>query len=247
MLQGAYGVQNQPYHPSQGHNHQPVCPRVLQTEEVGEAYSCDPPEDQNGPEDSGDALLGCDQTHPPCVGQSLDLVKAFCVELLVGRRVWLDLLKVCPDIVYKGPPCRSPLCLSHQGCLSLLHQGPLLVAHLLGVGTGEFLDVGSFWLREPIAQPEDLGQGVCLLLDRLAGRVVFLPHGDDHERKQHGVDHAQGRVDEACNVVVSLARGGRYKALHHLKPGEREEASPIDYKYAINYGECQRGSPPWWI
>src|SRR5215213_10095170 len=43
MLQGAYGEQNQPYHPSQGHHHQPVCPRVLQTEEVGEAYGCYPP------------------------------------------------------------------------------------------------------------------------------------------------------------------------------------------------------------
>jgi hypothetical protein len=32
-------------------------PRTLQTEEVGEAYHRYPPEHQNGPKDSGDALL----------------------------------------------------------------------------------------------------------------------------------------------------------------------------------------------
>jgi hypothetical protein len=36
---------------------------------------------------------------------------------------------------------------------------------------------------------------------------------------------------------VSLARGGRYEALHQLQPGERDEASPTDHKYAKNYGE----------
>src|SRR5829696_6789735 len=247
MLHGPNSEQYQPDDRCQGHHHQPVCPRVLQAEEVGEAYHRYTPEDQDGPQDSGDALLGCDQTHPPCVGQPLDLVETFCVELLLGLRVWLELLKVCADIVDEGPPCRSPLCLCHQGCFPLLHQGPLFMAHLLGVGTSEFLDVRPFWLREPIAQPEDLGHGVCLLLDRFVGCVVFLPNGDDHERQQHGVDHTQGRVDETCNVVVGLARGSGYEALHHLKPGEREEASPTYHKYAINYGEYQRGSPPWWI
>src|SRR5215211_184255 len=247
MLQSPYGEQYQPDHRRQGHHHKPMRPRVLHAEEVGEAYNRYPPEDQNGPQDSGDALLRCDQTHPPCVGQSLDLVQSFCVELLVGRRAWLELLKVCAYFVDKGPPCRSPLCLRHQGCLALLHQGPLRVAHLLGVGMGEFLEVRTFWLRKPMGQPEDLGRGVGLLLDRLAGRLEFLPHGDDHERQQHSVDHAQGRVDEACNVVVGLARGGGYEALHQLQPGEREEASPTYHKYSINYGECQRGSPPWWI
>src|SRR5215216_3357210 len=99
MLHCPYGEQHQPYNRSQGHHHQPVCPRVLQTEEVGEAYGCYATEDQDGPKDSGNALLGCDQTHPPCVGQSLYLVEAFCVELLVGRGAWLELLKVCADIV----------------------------------------------------------------------------------------------------------------------------------------------------
>ena len=129
------------------------------------------------------------------------------------------------------------MCLRHQRCFPLLHQGILLVDHLPGVGSGEFLDVGTFGLREPMGQPEDLGQGVGLLLNRLACGLVFLPHGDNYEREQHGVDHAQGRVDEACNVVVGLARGGGYEALHQLEPTKREEASPTDHKYAIDYGE----------
>jgi hypothetical protein len=46
---------------------------------------------------------------------------------------------------------------------------------------------------------------------------------------------------------VSLARGGGNEAIHQHEPAKRDEASPTDNKYAINYGECQRGSPPWWI
>src|SRR5215204_3460949 len=247
MLQGTNGEQYQPDHRSQGYHHKPMRPRALQTKEVGEAYRCYSPEYQNGPKDTGYTLLGCDQTHPPGVGQSLDLVRSFCIELLVGRRTWLELLKVCSDVVDKRPPCLSSFLRGHQGCSPLLHQGPLLVAHLLGVGTGEFLDVRTFGFREPMGQPEDLRYGVGFLLDRFAGRVVFPPHGDDHERQQNGVDHAKGRVDEACNVVVWLAGGGGYEAHHQLQPGEREEASPTDHKYSINYGECQRGTPPWWI
>jgi hypothetical protein len=98
-----------------------------------------------------------------------------------------------------------------------------------------------------MGQPGDLGRGVGLLLDRLACRLEFLPHGDHHERQKHGVDHAQGRVDEASYVVVGLSRGGGNEALHQLQPGERDEARPTDDKYAINYGGCQRGSPPSWI
>jgi hypothetical protein len=39
------------------------------------------------------------------------------------------------------------------------------VNYLLGVGSAQFLDVRTFWFREPIAQPGDLGQGVGFLLD----------------------------------------------------------------------------------
>jgi hypothetical protein len=98
-----------------------------------------------------------------------------------------------------------------------------------------------------MAQPEDLGQRVGLLLNRGACSLVFLPHGDDHERQKHGVDHAQRRVDESCNVVVGLARGGGYEALHQLQPGERSEANQPDHEEPINSGEQQRGSPPSWI
>ena len=129
------------------------------------------------------------------------------------------------------------MCLRHRGCFPLLHQGPLLVDHILGIRSGEFLDVRTFWLGKPIAQPVDLRQGVGFLLDRYTGRIVLLPHGDNYERNEHGVDHAKGRVDEASDVVVSLALGGGNEALHHLETGERHEASPTYHKYAINYGE----------
>jgi hypothetical protein len=121
--------------------------------------------------------------------------------------------------------------------LSLLHQGPLLVDHLLGVGSAQFLEVGTFGFREPIGQPGDLGQGVGLLLDRLTGCPVFLPNGDNNEGQKHGVDHTQSRVDEASDVVVGPARGGGNEALHQLQPGERDEASSTDHKDAIDYGE----------
>ena len=90
--------------------------------------------------------------------------------------------------------------------------------HLLGVGSGEFLEVGALGFGQLIAQPEDLGHRVGLLLDRLACGLVFLPHGDDHERQKHGVDHAQSRVDETGNVVVGLARLGWNEAMHQLEP-----------------------------
>ena len=107
--------------------------------------------------------------------------------------------------------------------------------HLFGVGSDELLDVGAPVLRKLVGQPEDVGRRVGLLLDRLAGQPVLLPHGDHHERQQHGVDHAQRRVDEACNVVVLLARAGGHQALHQLEAHEREEADPPDHQDAIDY------------
>jgi hypothetical protein len=117
------------------------------------------------------------------------------------------------------------------------------VDHLLGVGSDELLDVGIPGLRKPVGQPEDVGRRVGLLLDRYTGRLVLLPHGDDHESQQHGVDHAQRSVDEACHVVVGLARGGGYEALHQNESAKRHEAYTADHKYAIHYGEYQIGSP----
>src|SRR5215217_8599356 len=99
VLHGPYGEQNQSDHRCEGYYHQPVSPCVLQSKQVGEAYRRYPTEDQHGPEDPGDALLSCDQAHPPCVSQDLDLVKAFCVELLLGLGMWLEILNSCSDIV----------------------------------------------------------------------------------------------------------------------------------------------------
>jgi hypothetical protein len=99
------------------------------------------------------------------------------------------------------------------------------------------LDVRTFWLGEPMGQPGDLGRGVGFLLDRVVGRIEFLPHGDDNEGEQHGVDHAQGGVDEACYVVVGLSRGGGNESLHQLQPRDRGEANRSDYEHAISYGE----------
>ena len=55
---------------------------------------------------------------------------------------------------------------------------------------------------------------------------LILPNGDNHECEQHSVDHAQRRVDEAGNVVVSLARDGWHEALDQLEPYERDQATP---------------------
>jgi len=88
-----------------------------------------------------------------------------------------------------------------------------------------------------MGQPEDLGYRVSLLLDRYAGRLVFLPHCDDHERQQHSVDHTQGCVDEAGYVVVTLTCLGWYEALHQHEPAKRDEANQSDHNYAITYGE----------
>jgi hypothetical protein len=110
------------------------------------------------------------------------------------------------------------------------------VDHLLGVGSAQLLDVRTFWLREPMCQPGDLGRGVGLLLDRRVGGLEFLPNGDHHESQDHGVDHAQGSVDEASDVVVLLARGGGNETIDQLEPYERGEANSTDHQDAVYYG-----------
>jgi hypothetical protein len=77
--------------------------------------------------------------------------------------------------------------------------------------------------------------GSGLLLDRLACGLVFLPHGDHHERQEHGVDHPQSYVDEAGHVVMSLAREGGHEAMHQLEPYERDQANSTDHQDAVNY------------
>src|SRR5919112_3725487 len=166
MLHGAYGEKHQPDHRSQGQYHKPVRPRVLQTKQVGEAYRCYTPEDQNGPEDCGNTFLRRDQTRPPGVGEGVDLVQAFRVKLFLGLRARLKVLYVPPDVVDDGPPGWSPSFLRYRRCLPLLHQGPFSVGHLFDVGSDELLDVGAPGLRKPVGQPEDVSRRVGLLLDR---------------------------------------------------------------------------------
>ena len=101
------------------------------------------------------------------------------------------------------------------------------------------MDALGLW--KSIAQPEDLCRGVGLLLDSVAGGLKLLPHGDHHERQEHGVDHAQSRVDEARYVVRPLARAGGHQTVHQFEPYEREQTNPPDHKYTIDYGSSKVG------
>ena len=91
----------------------------------------------------------------PGVRQALDLVEPLCVELLLGLRAWLVSPKGRPDILDEDPPTRSRSSMFHKGRSALLHQGPLLIDHLLCVGSGEFLEPVALGLRELMGQPED--------------------------------------------------------------------------------------------
>jgi hypothetical protein len=108
---------------------------------------------------------------------------------------------------------------------------------LFGVGAEELLEVGTFGLGEAMGQPEDLGRGVGFLLYDLWGRLELLPHSDDHEGHQNGVDDAQCGVDESSNVVVWSSGVGGYEALHQLEPGERDEANRPDHEHTRYYCE----------
>ena len=85
--------------------------------------------------------------------------------------------------------------------------------------------MGAFGLRRSVAQPEGLDHRVGLLLDRAIRRPGTPPHRDDHERQKHGVDHAQGRVDEARNVVVLTPRAGGLEPVQRLEVSERDQAT----------------------
>src|SRR5215218_4978473 len=158
-------------------------------------------------------------------------------QTFLSHRVGLVSLEGCPNVVDEDPTSRARL--------SLLHQGPFFVDHLLGVRTGEFLDVMALGFGESMGEPEDLGQSVGLLLGRILGRIEFLPHGDDHERQQHGVDDAQDGVDEASHVVVLLAHLRGHKSLHQREPAERGEADRANHQNAIYHADHQRVIPFW--
>ena len=82
----------------------------------------------------------------------------------------------------------------------------------------------------------DSGQLVCLTLHVGLGRLVVLPHGDEHERKQHSVGHSQDRVDEASDVVVLLSEARGHQALHHYQPHDRPEHGHEDRQDDVECG-----------
>src|SRR3712207_5275041 len=86
-----------------------------------------------------------------------------------------------------------------------------------------------------MSKPEDVGQLTSFPFRRVPGRSEILPHGDNHERQQYGVDDAQDSVDETGHVVVLPAQLRGHEALHHRQPNYRGEACPTNDQDAINY------------
>ena len=82
---------------------------------------------------------------------------------------------------------------------------------------------------------------MCLTLQVGLGRLVFLPHGNDYERKQYGVGDAQDREDEAGDVVLPHSAFRGHQALHQYQPRDRHEHGHEDRQDDVECG-CQ-GSP----
>src|SRR5215203_4184760 len=136
--------------------------------------------------------------------------------VLLGRRARLEILKSCPHIVDKVPRLRcTPLPLD-----PLLHQGPLCVDYLLGVGTSVFLELVALSFREPMREPGDVGHRVCLALYSFESPLILLPYSDDQECQQHGVHNPYDSVEKSSDVVVLLALLGRNQALDQLQPSD---------------------------
>ena len=96
---------------------------------------------------------------------------------------------------------------------------------------------------EAVGEPEDLGQLVGLATHGRLGRLVLFPHGDDHEREQHGVDDADDRVDEPGHVVMLSATGRRHGALHRPQADDRDEHDREDRQKAVDSGGQHIPSP----
>ena len=136
MLHGTDGEQNQLYHRSQGHHHEPVRPCALQPKQVREAHRSYPPKDQHRPQDPRDPLLRGDQARPPGVAQSPYLVEPFRVELFFGLSLWLEPMYGCSDVVDQIPSGWGARFLLQRGLVTLGHQGPLHMDNLICVGSG---------------------------------------------------------------------------------------------------------------
>ena len=120
--------------------------------------------------------------------------------------------------------------------LSSLHHRPLFVHHDSYVRPDEVLEVGALGLGQLGGEVVGSGQFVRLTLHVGLGRLVVLPHGDDHEGEQHGVGEAQDGVDEAGDVVLPLSTVWGHKALHHQQPRDRHEHGQEDRKDYVDRG-----------
>jgi hypothetical protein len=140
----------------------------------------------------------------------------------------IELQQLQPELVKEGVRALARL--------APLHHRPLLLHRDPGVRPGEVLDVRALRFGQLGGEEVDSGQLVCLTLHVGLGRLVVLPHGDDHERKQHGVGDAQDRVDEAGDVVVLPSEARGHQALHHYQPHDRPEHGHEDRQDDVECG-----------
>jgi hypothetical protein len=136
----------------------------------------------------------------------VELRKPTFVEHLLACGVGIEPQELQPELANEGVRTRARL--------APLHQRPLLLHHDPGVRLDEVLQACALGLRQLGGKEVDSGQLVCLTLHVGLGRLVVLPHGDEHKCKQHSVGDAQDRVDEASDVVVPLSALRGHQALH---------------------------------
>ena len=132
------------------------------------------------------------------------------VPALVAQQIHpLDRLRV-PDalmIVLRhelvvGPP-EQVVCVPGLGTpLARGHGGPLLLHHQSDIVAQPGLDVPADRSGKHLGVAVQVGQRVRFQLGAFLRPSELLPHYDRGEAKQHGVEHADDRVDETRDVVV---------------------------------------------
>jgi hypothetical protein len=123
--------------------------------------------------------------------------------------------------------------LIQEGFIPLIHELPGFVAYYwVDAEDGVMISTSVFEHKD--AEEESTFLAGAFVAEHLASLLPNRPQISDHERQEHGVDHAQGRVDEPCHVVVLLARDGGHQTMHQLETGEREEAYPSDHQDTID-------------
>src|SRR5215208_2796618 len=162
---------------------------ALKPEYVGEGHCNYPADHEDYPQEIGYALPDLQQPRPPGVGHIVELRQPTFVEHLLASGAGIELQELQPELAKEG--------VRTWARLAVLHHRPLLFHHDPGVRPGEVLDVRALGLGQWGGEEVDSGQLVCLTLQVDLGRLVILPYGDDHERKQHSVGDAQDREDEA--------------------------------------------------